>query len=108
MYDYPTQIEDFIKENFEHSTPELANFKLTTQELLNFLFSVFPVDCISDYDLNDILLKLGYNRFTFVFEFKEVFFENKNEKIRISKSLKIGWCFKSHHDLTEIVKPVSI
>lgn len=102
MYDYPTQIEAFIKENFNVCLPEDADLKFTSNDLLHFLFSVFPVDCISDYDLNDILIRLNYNRYTYVIESSETDSKSNTETIR--KQLCFGWCFKTNHNLTEIVK----
>jgi len=92
MYDYPTQITAFISENFKPSTPEEANVKITNKELLQLLFNTFPVDCISDYELNDILKELGYIPFTYVSE--------KLEDGITKKELTIGWCMTSSLNFT--------
>jgi len=99
MYDYPQQIEEFLQENFTPSVPENANVKLTTNKLLLFLFRTFPEGCINDYDLNEILLKLGYKRYTYT---HEEYIEVKKEKAKvyeIHKEIVLGWCLKSELDL---------
>ncbi|WP_353158440.1 hypothetical protein [Myroides odoratus] len=60
MYDYPEKIKDYLYDNFVPGTKENANLKKTTKELLNFLFRIFPFECIDDYQLVDILYELGY------------------------------------------------
>lgn len=99
MLDYIETIREFMIENFSPSTPENANLKLNTEQLLGFLFQTFPAGCISDYDLNDILISLGYKRFNYVVE---TYIEKgrKNEKYtEVHKSLEVGWCLKSPFDL---------
>lgn len=92
MYDYPTQITAFISDNFKPSTPEEANVKITNKELLQLLFNSFPIGCISDYELNDILKNLGYQPFTYV--------EEKTEDGNTKKELTIGWCMSSSLNFT--------
>jgi hypothetical protein len=41
---------------------------MTTGSILDFLFKTFPKDCISDYELNDILNQLKFERATFTIE----------------------------------------
>ena len=89
MYDYNTQIAAFIKESFSPSTPEQANIKVTNTQLLYLLFNTFPKDCISDYELNDILVSLGYQRFAYEAE--------KMVDNVIEKELTIGWCLALIH-----------
>ena len=99
MHDYYEQISVFIKENFLPSTPENANVKLTTEQLLSFLFRTFPVDCVSDYDLNEILTSLGYTRHNYFVEYFSEVGKKKDAKIEVRKSLEVGWCLKSPFDL---------
>ena len=80
MYDYKEQIRNFIKLNFLPSTPEESNFKVSSNELLGYLFDIFPFECISDYELNEILVELGYERYTYV---------------DTKKLLVFGWCMYS-------------
>lgn len=99
MLDYIQTITEFLSENFKPSNPESANVKLNTDQLLDFLFRTFPNGCISDYDLNDILVSLNYKRHTYVVEsFTEVG-KKKEKRIEVSKSLEVGWCLKSEFDL---------
>ena len=99
MLDYPQQISDFIKANFKPIDPDRANFKQTTNGLLRFLWNTFPKDCISDYDLNDILLDLGYTRATWV-EDSPSFEDTPDAEITtINKSLVTGWCLLSDFNL---------
>ena len=63
MIDFTPQITAFFKENFKPSTLDKATHKLTSQDLLEFLFNVFPKDCIDDYELNTILIGLQYKPF---------------------------------------------
>ena len=97
--DYKSQISQFIKDNFEPSNANLANVKMSTDDLLKFLFTVFPDDCISDYDLVDMLRHQGFELKPFVVEhFSEE--ENKKETITsIQKQLALGWCMKSEFNL---------
>lgn len=99
MYDYPDKIKAFISENFTPSTPERANVKLTTHQLLSFLFNAFPMDCITEYNLVEILEALGYTQALYVVETVHEHGKGDNKKIKIEKSLQLGWCLKSPFDL---------
>ena len=66
MYNFKEQIAAFIEDNFKNSTPEDANFKVTSAELLKFLFNTFPAGCIDDYELNEIMTKLKYTRHSYI------------------------------------------
>lgn len=93
MFDYAEQIREFLKLNFTPSNPDVANFKVTSNELLNYLFYTFPNGCINDYDLNEILLSLKYERFTYTVEtitFSEDKEGNKTENKHYH--LAFGWC----------------
>ncbi|ALU25257.1 hypothetical protein HMPREF9714_03328 [Myroides odoratimimus CCUG 12901] len=63
MYDYQEKVKDYLENNFVPGDTHNYNLKVSTQELLSFLFKVFPRDCISDYDLVDTLQYLGYRPF---------------------------------------------
>src|SRR5690606_32409245 len=105
MYDYPEKIKAFIQANFTPSTADNANVKLTTQQLLYFLWNAFPTDCISNYILVDILEELGYKQTMYVVETPVEKGTKKNKIIEIKKSLQLGWCLKSPFDLrTEELK----
>ncbi|EJG02281.1 hypothetical protein [Flavobacterium sp. F52] len=99
MLNYLVIIEEFLKENFEPSNPESSNVNFTTEQLLSFLFRTFPEGCISDYDLNDILISLNYRRFTYVVESYHTVEKDDSEIYEIRKQLTIGWCLKSPFDL---------
>ncbi|HSD07912.1 hypothetical protein [Flavobacterium sp.] len=104
MLDYFESIKNFIAEQFTPSNPENANVKMTTNDLLEFLFRTFPVNCISDYELNVILMLLGYVRHTYVVESYTEVGKKKDKKIEVRKSLEVGWCLKSAFDLhTEVL-----
>ena len=83
MYNYVQQIEEFIKLQFIPAHPEASNVKMSNSQLLEFLFESFPEDCITDYELNDIMIKLNYQRNTFTV------------KIGNTPQLMIGWCLFS-------------
>lgn len=101
MNQYKTEIKEFIKAHFTESEPDRANFRRGTQDLLKFLWLTFPVDCISDYDLNQILSELGHTRHVWV-EDVPVFSEDKeNEITTIRKMLVNGFCFICNFDLEE-------
>jgi len=99
MLDYLQTIRDFIMQNFDPSSPENANVKLNTDQLLDFLFRTFPAGCISDYDLNDILVSLDYKRHTYVVEYFKEVGKKKDGRIEVKKSLEVGWCLKTPLDL---------
>lgn len=99
MLDYINTITQFLKDNFQPSKPESANVKFNTDQLLNFLFRTFPADCISDYDLNDILISLGYIRHTYVVEQYVEIGDKKETVVEVKKSLEVGWCLKTPYDL---------
>ncbi|MGK4567834.1 hypothetical protein [Flavobacterium sp. 3HN19-14] len=103
MLDYEDQITDYLKENFTVSDADKANFKKTTNELLSFLFTTFPDGCISDFQLNQILIDLGYSRTTYIVEtITERTEGRKKDKTTITtihKHLTLGWCLKSHFNL---------
>lgn len=108
MYGYEIKIKAFIQNNFEPSTPENANMKLKTSQLLCFLWNTFPVDCISDYELVEILEDLGYKEALYVVEHSTKRKADKRKFIEIRKSLELGWCLKSHFDLrTETIEDYS-
>jgi hypothetical protein len=93
MFDYKEQIFEFIKRNFEPTYPDLANAKFTTKEFLGFLFQVFPVGCISDYELNEILLQLEYERFTYSVETVKIEMDKYGNTTEVKKyNLCFGWC----------------
>ena len=99
MYNYKEQIKDFIEANFTPSSPILANVRLTSSQFLHFIFNTFPEGCISDYDLNDILVSLGYERFTYyvstpITQTKEEI--KANEPIQYNDELINGWCLLSN------------
>lgn len=99
MYDYVSQISQFLQEHFVPAdNAEQSNTRLTSEELLNFLFQTFPNGCISDYELNDIMLKLNYKRETYTITIpieqteKEI---ERNAPIKYHYELCTGWCMNS-------------
>lgn len=62
MYNFKAQVKDFLKENFTPATAPVYDLALSNQAILDFLFDVFPKDCISDYDLHEILHDLQYKK----------------------------------------------
>lgn len=99
MFNYVEDITAFIAANFTPSDPDRANFKRTTEGLLAFLFATFPDGCISDYELADILIDLGYKRHLYTVD--EVSFQNTPdaEITTIDKTLVSGWCLRSEFNL---------
>lgn len=99
MFDYYDLISKFIKDNFEPTYPDLANVKFTTEEFLQFLFLSFPNDCISDYELNEILLSLDFERFTYTVDritIEKGKDEFEEDKITTTHQLVNGWCMFSN------------
>ena len=107
MYNYDFKITEFLKENFTPADDNTANVKHTTDSLMSFLFRVFPEGCISDYELSDILEEQGYRRTTFVRESTTSRTNDEGKEFfEIEKSLAVGWCMRTHHDLSiEVIKP---
>lgn len=99
MYDYYDKIKAFISANFTPATPDTANIKLTTNSLLNFLWNAFPMDCITEYNLVEILENLGYNQTMYVVETVTENGEGDKKTTTIKKSLQLGWCLKAPFDL---------
>lgn len=99
MYDYITQISEFLKEHFVPAdNAETANTRFTSDQLLNFLFKTFPEGCITDYELNDLMLKLNYKRETYTIATEIT--QSKKEKeenapIQFTYALCTGWCMVS-------------
>lgn len=93
MFDYGAQISEFLKLNFSPSNPEESNFKVTSTELLGYLFQIFPDDCINDYDLNEILITLGYQRFSYAVETITITEGKQGNTIEKKRyDLVFGWC----------------
>ncbi len=99
MFDYIEKISDFISANFSAADAESSNFKKTTKEFLSFLFNTFPDGCISEYELNDLLIKLGYKPSVWN---QESITEYSNKK-EITYQLITGWCFNA-----KILKPTEV
>lgn len=99
MYNYVFQISNFLQEHFVPAdNAEQSNTRLTSEELLNFLFQTFPNGCISDYELNEIMLKLHYKRETYTLSIPIE--QTKTEKesnapIKYTYELCTGWCMNS-------------
>lgn len=100
MFDYKEQILEFLKLNFSPSSPEDANFKVTNNELLNYLFQIFPFDCISDYDLNEILIALKYERFSIKID-TSTSKTNKDGNVVKNQSAILGFCWCMHSKLLD-------
>ena len=89
MIDFTQPITQFFKANFTPASEDLATHKLSSRQLLEILFNVFPDECIDDYDLNDILMNLGY------MPTKLSSSLIKDDPSEIEKqSIKIVWCLK--------------
>lgn len=92
MYNYQEQIKSFIAKQFHPATPDLSNLKMTNGMLLEFLFQSFPKDCISDYELNDIMVSLQFERHTYILD------------IDGRKELQTGWCLFSETMAADLKK----
>lgn len=88
MIDATPQITQFLKENFKPSNLLDATHKLTTHQLLNLLFNVFPKGSIDDYDLYQILISLQYAPFRNTIEIKDL------EADEIITELSLVWCLE--------------
>ena len=99
MLNYNEQIIDFLRIHFTPTDDNRANIKWSTNQLLEFLFDVFPKNCISDYDLIEILMELGYQRFTWTEDSISKVGEGDDETFTITKSLATGWCLRTDLDL---------
>ena len=96
MEDYPDQIKAFLNKFFKPSLPMVADLKQSTQGLLDFLFRSFPKDCITEYELVDILQELGYGQQ--VYTVSRI--EGEGENAREIKTLQTGWCLESYYNLS--------
>ena len=96
MIDATPQITAFIKANFKPSNLENATMKLTTQQLLNLLFNVFPNGSIDDYDLYQILVNLQYTPFKHILPVDVVEKPKSTEDNEIEEKgvLTIVWCLE--------------
>lgn len=99
MYDYITQISEFINDNFAPAeNADSANTRMSSNELLVFLFQTFPVGCISDYELNEIMLKLQYKRETYSIAIEITRSKKQiedNVPATYTYELCTGWCMNS-------------
>jgi hypothetical protein len=91
MYDYPELIKNFIQQNFVPATELTVNYRVTSRELLNFLFSVFPDGCIDDYDLNLIMHSLGYEPKVYYIEHTTELVVEGETKKQTERQLHTGW-----------------
>jgi len=62
MIEQTPAITDFLKKHYSPGDLESApeELHLSTNEVLQLIFTVFPEGCIDDYDLIAILTTLGY------------------------------------------------
>ncbi|WP_299012010.1 hypothetical protein [uncultured Polaribacter sp.] len=62
MIDKTLEITAFLKKHYLPTTIQDAKdeLQLSTSEVLNLLFQIFPTGCIDDYDLHQLLTTLGY------------------------------------------------
>lgn len=62
MIDRTQEIKRFLEKHYKpcESENKETSLQKTTGELLYFLFSVFPTNCIDTYDLFEILTQLGH------------------------------------------------
>jgi hypothetical protein len=106
ILDYAEQVKKFIQENFEPAEENKANLKWSNAQFRGFLFDVFPRNCISDYDLDEILTDLAYTRQTWVEDHTSLSQDDEGKEVfTISKRLTTGWCIRTHFDLeSEIIK----
>lgn len=56
------EIASFLE---KHYTPGVldetkAELQLSTSEVMNLLFNVFPTDCIDEFEMHEVLTSLGY------------------------------------------------
>lgn len=93
MFDYNHQVYEFIKQYFTPAYPDQANIKYTSDDFLSFLFLSFPLGCISDYELNEILISLDFERFVYSIERITIDKDDDGEET-ITKSYQLvnGWC----------------
>lgn len=93
MFDYYQLIYEFVKANFEPTYPDLANVKLTNDEFLSFLFLSFPKNCISEYELNEILISLGFEHQLYTVERISIVANGDGEETETkTQQLMSGWC----------------
>jgi hypothetical protein len=101
MLDYDDQVKKYLEKHFRPGTGDRANLQFTTNQLLGFLWDAFPRNCISDFELDEIMIELGYERQQWVEEHYTEMGEGKDQVTKVSKSLVTGWCLVSDHDLRE-------
>lgn len=96
MFQYKQEISQFIESNFTDSTHEDATVKWTTFQFLQFLFDVFPKDCINDYELDAILKRLGFSKKMYAIE-QSIEKKVNGKMIQVVNYIpQLGWCLESH------------
>ena len=62
MINKSIEITAFLKQHYSPSTLKETKLELqlTTKEVLDLLFQIFPIGCIDDYELHQLLTTLGY------------------------------------------------
>ena len=84
MIDYTTELKNFIQDNFTPGTKDAHAFGISNSDLLEKLYSVFPVKSIGDHELTEVLNELGYKRtVTTDSEFNWMFNHKKKPSINI-------------------------
>lgn len=62
MIDKTLEIASFLKSHYIPGTIKETkkDLQLSTIEVLDLLFQIFPKDCIDDYEMHQLLTNLGY------------------------------------------------
>ena len=96
VLNYQEQIITYLEAHFIQGDPNMPGvLKLTTPKLLGFLWNTFPKDCINDYELDVILLDLGYQRKMWTEDVTETTEDDDETTTKITPVLKTGWVLKS-------------
>lgn len=95
MLDYKEKIAEFISQHFTDSTADEATVRWNNNDFLSFLFQVYPKYCISDYDLDAILNRLGFEKRMYSIECISVKKVGDKEMEEVSYQPCLGWCLES-------------
>lgn len=93
MLDFKERIQNFISDYFEKGDRDNHNVSYSTASLLHFLFSVFPTDCITEYDLDEILQDLDFLPQMDIVKEEMIVTENGEKYKTVTHKLQPRWFF---------------
>jgi hypothetical protein len=96
VHDYYEKVTDYLKVNFAPCEYNTSNVQHSNLSLLKFLYTIFPKNCISEYELHEIMVDLGYRVQTWPADITNT---NEDGDTEIKRELAAGWCMRSPFEL---------